>query len=127
MSSESLHEDKADLSRETRDLHRALVSLTEELDAVDWYRQRAEGCRDDALKVLRENHVSATSTILDTDDRDAFGEALDKEWPGPVPYTLLIAPGGKVIYRKMGPIDPLEVRRAIVKQLGRTYASKKPK
>lgn len=52
MSSESLHEDKADLSRETRDLHRALVSLTEELDAVDWYRQRAEGCRDDALKEI---------------------------------------------------------------------------
>ena len=55
------------------------------------------------------------------DDRDAFAEALDAEWPGPVPYTLLIAPGGKVIYRKVGAIDPLELKRAIVEHLGRTY------
>ena len=38
-----------------------------------------------------------------------------------MPYTLLIAPGGKVIYRKVGAIDPLEVKRAIVGYLGRTY------
>ena len=52
MSSESLHEDKEDISRETRELHRALVSLTEELEAVDWYRQRADGCRDAALQAI---------------------------------------------------------------------------
>ena len=50
-----------------------------------------------------------------------FAEALDKEWLGPVPYTLVVAAGGKVIYRKSGSIDPLEVRRAIVGHLGRTY------
>jgi len=38
-----------------------------------------------------------------------------------VPYTLIVEPGGKVIYRKSGSIDPLEVRRAIVGYLGRTY------
>ena len=54
-------------------------------------------------------------------DHDAFAEALDKEWPGPVPYTLVVAPGGKVVYRKVGAIDPLEVKRAIVSHLGRTY------
>ena len=41
--------------------------------------------------------------------------------PGPVPYTLVVAPGGKVVYRKVGAIDPLEVKRAIVGHLGRTY------
>ena len=76
--------------------------------------------REDALRVLKENHVSATNFILHADG-DKFAAALDKEWPGPVPYTLLIAPGGKVIYRKVGAIDPLEVRRAIVGHLGRTY------
>ena len=74
--------------------------------------------KDDALKVLTENHVSATNYILNTKDRDTFAEALDKEWPGPIPYTLLIAPGGKVIYRKTGAIDPLDVKRAIVKCTG---------
>jgi peroxiredoxin len=77
--------------------------------------------RDAALKVLKENHVSATNYILHTDDRDKFAEALDKDWPGPIPFTLLIAPGGKVIYRKVGAIDPLEVRRAVVDVTGRTY------
>jgi peroxiredoxin len=75
----------------------------------------------DALKALKEHHVAATNYLLHSKDRDKFAEALDKEWPGPVPYTLLIAPGGKVLYRKSGAIEPLEVRRAIVGYLGRTY------
>jgi thiol-disulfide isomerase/thioredoxin len=77
--------------------------------------------RDLALKTLKENHVAATNYILKTDDRDKFGDALDKNWPGPLPYTLLIAPGGKVLYRKVGAVDPLEVRRAVVAAVGRTY------
>jgi peroxiredoxin len=77
--------------------------------------------REDAAKVLTENHVSTANFILSSDDRDKFAEALDQEWPGPVPYTLLIAPGGKIIYRKSGAIDPLEVKRAIVAYVGRTY------
>jgi hypothetical protein len=56
-----------------------------------------------------------------TSDRDKFAEALDQQWPGPVPYTLVVAPGGKVLYRKTGPIEPLELKRAIVGFLGRTY------
>ena len=76
--------------------------------------------RDEASRVLKENHVAASNFILQVDDRDKFAEALDQEWPGPVPYTLLIAPGGKILYRKTGAIDPLEVKRAIVSWLGRT-------
>jgi peroxiredoxin len=77
--------------------------------------------KDEALRILREKHVAATNYLVTAKDRDRFGDLLDKEWPGPVPYTLLIAPGGKVIYRKTGAIEPLEVRRAIVGYLGRTY------
>jgi hypothetical protein len=77
--------------------------------------------RDEALRVLKDNHVSATNMILGVDDRDKFADALDQAWPGPVPYTILIAPGGKIIYRKTGGIDPLELKRAVVGYLGRTY------
>jgi ferritin-like protein len=52
MASETLHEVAKDLSRQTRDMHRALVSLNEELDAVDWYRQRADACDDAHLKAI---------------------------------------------------------------------------
>jgi len=73
-----------------------------------------------AEKTLRDLHVSSTNYLF-TGDRDAMMKSLDEKWEGPVPHTLIIAPGGKVIYRSTGGIDPLEVKRAIVGQLGRTY------
>ncbi|WPL16071.1 hypothetical protein Thiowin_01004 [Thiorhodovibrio winogradskyi] len=55
-SAQGLHEEASELSALTRDVHRALISLQEELEAVDWYRQRAEACRDDELReVLLHN------------------------------------------------------------------------
>jgi peroxiredoxin len=80
--------------------------------------------KDEALKLLRENHCSATNYIAKIADRDRLADILDKEWSGPVPYTVLIAPGGKVIYRKTGAIEPIEVRKQIVDFLGRTYANR---
>jgi peroxiredoxin len=79
--------------------------------------------KEEALKVLRDNHVAATNYLITVAKRDKFADLLDKEWPGPLPYTLLIGPDGKILYRKTGAIEPLEVRRVIADQLGRTYAS----
>jgi ferritin-like protein len=50
--SESYHEAPELLSEETRDLHRALVSLQEELEAIDWYRQRADATKDEDLREI---------------------------------------------------------------------------
>jgi ferritin-like protein len=50
MSSENYHEPLELLSEETRNMHRAIVSLCEELEAVDWYTQRAEACSDPELR-----------------------------------------------------------------------------
>jgi ferritin-like protein len=52
MSSESYHEPTELLSEDTKNMHRALVSLREELEAVDWYQQRAEGCSDEELRAV---------------------------------------------------------------------------
>jgi len=52
MSSEAYHEREDVLSDAAKDLHRALVSLKEELDAVDWYQQRAEACVDADLRAV---------------------------------------------------------------------------
>jgi ferritin-like protein len=52
MSSESYHEPVELLSEPTKNLHRAIVSLREELEAVDWYQQRAEACSDPELKAV---------------------------------------------------------------------------
>ena len=54
--SNTLHESTEELSEQTKELHRALVSLQEELEAVDWYQQRAEACSDSALReILKHN------------------------------------------------------------------------
>jgi uncharacterized protein len=52
MSSENLHAPRERLSAETLNLHFAIVSLMEELDAIDWYRQRADDTEDATLKEL---------------------------------------------------------------------------
>ncbi len=52
MSSETLHAPRENLSTETLDQHRAITSLIEELEAVDWYRQRADDCSDGDLKEI---------------------------------------------------------------------------
>lgn len=82
--------------------------------------------KDEVLRFLREKQAAGMTNLLYAgEDRDALAEALDKEWEGPIPYTLLVAPGGKIEYRKSGEIDPLVVRRMLADRLGRTYANRK--
>jgi uncharacterized protein len=50
MSSEDLHAPRERLAKTTISKHQATVSLMEELEASDWYRQRADDCEDAALK-----------------------------------------------------------------------------
>ena len=52
MSSENLHAPRERLSKETLEMHHAIVSLMEELEAADWYRQRADDCDAPALKEI---------------------------------------------------------------------------
>ena len=52
MSNEGYHEPVEQLSSKTRDMHRAIVSLMEELEAVDWYNQRVDACTDPDLKAV---------------------------------------------------------------------------
>lgn len=52
MSSEGYHEPVELLSAESRDLHRAIISLIEEMEAVDWYHQRAQACTDASLRAV---------------------------------------------------------------------------
>lgn len=56
MANEGYHEPVDELSDETRDMHRAITSLMEELEAVDWYNQRVDACKDKELaEILKHN------------------------------------------------------------------------
>ena len=52
MSNEGYHEPIDELTDETRDMHRAITSLMEELEAVDWYNQRVDACKNSELKAI---------------------------------------------------------------------------
>jgi ferritin-like protein len=56
MSSEALHEDAATLGPEVTDQHRAIVSLMEEFEAVDWYNQRAKATTNSELRAILEHN-----------------------------------------------------------------------
>ena len=69
MASEGYHEPIPELSDETRDMHRAIVSLMEELEAVDWYNQRMDACKDESLKAIlkhnRDEEKEHASMVLE--------------------------------------------------------------
>ena len=71
----------------------------------------------DVLAFLKKQQASNRNLQVDSDDREKLMEALDPEWRGEIPYTLLIAPGGQVLHRESGAIDPLALRRIILKEL----------
>jgi ferritin-like protein len=56
MANEGFHEAIEELSDETRDMHRAIVSLMEDLEAVDWYNQRMDACKDDELRAILKHN-----------------------------------------------------------------------
>ena len=58
MASEILHEPIDKLKPETIDIHRAIVSLMEELEAIDWYRQRADACTERQLRAVLEHNMN---------------------------------------------------------------------
>ncbi len=69
MSNEGYHEPIDELSDTTRDMHRAITSLMEELEAVDWYNQRVDACKDPDLAAIlahnRDEEKEHASMVLE--------------------------------------------------------------
>ena len=79
--------------------------------------------KEKALKFLRKKMASCTNYLFDSDDKYKLIEAIDPKWQGALPYTLLVEPGGKIVYGKQGRIDPAEMKMTIVdnRLIGRYY------
>ena len=85
MANEGYHEPIEELSAETRDMHRAITSLMEELEAVDWYNQRVDACRDPELKAIlahnRDEEKEHAAMVLEWIRRqDAHFDHELKDW-----------------------------------------------
>jgi peroxiredoxin len=81
--------------------------------------------KDKVIEFLKDKNAATKNYLYSSDDKYTLIEAVDKNWSGALPYTLLVAPGGKVVYSHEGVIDVLEVRKEIMKQIGRFFADDK--
>jgi len=79
--------------------------------------------KDKALKFLKEKQASNKNYIFNIDNKYAFIEAIDPKWPGALPYTMIVEPGGKIVYAKQNIIDPAKIKKLIVDDpvIGRYY------
>jgi thiol-disulfide isomerase/thioredoxin len=78
---------------------------------------------DQALEFLKSRHSALQNYIFDSDDKYALIEAIDPSWNGALPYSLLVEPGGKIVYVMQGTVDLLELKKTIVDHplIGRYY------
>ena len=79
--------------------------------------------KDKVLKFLKASQASGKNYIFNTDEKYKLIEAIDPKWQGALPYTILIEPGGKIVYAKQGRINVIEMKKIIVenKMIGRFY------
>ncbi len=79
--------------------------------------------KEEVINFLKVQQASNKNYIFNKDDVYAMIEAVDPDWQGGLPFTMLIEPGGKIIYKAQDIIDPLEMKKLIVdnKYIGRYY------
>ena len=81
MANEGYHEPVEEMSDETRDMHRAIISLMEEFEAIDWYQQRVDACKDKELAAIlahnRDEEKEHAAMVLEWIRRR--DDVLDKE------------------------------------------------
>ena len=96
MSHEDLHEAASDLSEATRDMHRAIVSLIEELEAVDWYQQRVDACKNPELRAIlahnRDEEKEHAAWLGGRVGHDDGGEKGEGRSTGDGAYPVLRSP-----------------------------------
>ncbi|MEZ0273399.1 MAG: redoxin domain-containing protein [Roseimicrobium sp.] len=91
-------------------------------DQAKAFLEKYQAAMPDKIKASLKAEGRTTNSYLYTGPSpDALVNALDPEWPGPLPHTVLVAPDGSVIWRHNGEIDGEELRAEILKYMGRYY------
>jgi thiol-disulfide isomerase/thioredoxin len=70
--------------------------------------------RASVLRFLEKKHATSTNFLFGSEDTTALQKAFDPAWDSAVPYTVLLSGDGKVLYKKLGSVDILELRRTIL-------------
>ncbi len=77
--------------------------------------------KDSVMRLLQKFHATSRNLLFDSSDTAALQAAFDPKWESAVPYTVLIAPDGKILYHKQGSVDILELRRTILANMTSDY------
>ena len=77
--------------------------------------------KDGVQKFLQRKHATSRNLLFASDDTAALQKAFDPHWESAVPYTMLIAPGGQVLFSTTGSVDMLELRRKILASVPAAY------
>jgi len=77
--------------------------------------------KDSVMRLLQKMHATSRNLLFDSNDTATLQLAFDPAWGSAVPYTVLIAPDGKILYQKQGSLDILELRRTILANLASDY------
>jgi len=77
--------------------------------------------KNGVLEMLEKQHASSRNLLFGSEDTYGLQAAFDPKWKSAVPYTVLIAPGGKIVYEHQGDVDFLELRRTILANLRADY------
>jgi peroxiredoxin len=89
---------------------------------VKTFLEKRNAIVPDTLKAsLKAEGRKGNAYIFNGANADALIQALDPEWPGPIPHTLVVAPGGEVIFRHNGVVDGDELREKILAHMGKFY------
>jgi thiol-disulfide isomerase/thioredoxin len=73
------------------------------------------------LRFLTKKHATSRNLLFGSDDTSALQAAFDPTWQSAVPYTIVLGPDGKVIYKTIGSVDLLEMRRKILAAMPSDY------
>jgi peroxiredoxin len=107
-----------------RDFELITISLDDPKDIakVKGFLEKHHASIPEKLKSsLKQEGRKTNSYIFNQPDQNELIKALDPQWPGPIPHTVLVAPDGSVIWRHNGRVNGDELRARILKFMGRFY------
>jgi len=77
--------------------------------------------KEGVMRMLEKKHATSRNLLFASNDTAALQVVFDPAWDSAVPYTVLLAPDGKILYKNLGTVDILELRRTILANLPSDY------
>ncbi|MCW1924101.1 redoxin family protein [Luteolibacter arcticus] len=95
----------------------SLDPVSDEAKALKFLEKQHAALSDRTKKSLEKDGRTTNNYLFAGDNPDKLAEAIDKEWSGAQPHSVIVSPKGEIVWRHTGAVDPVELRRQIVKAL----------